>query len=1060
MRAEATWELNWELNSEQPMAPSIHVNPAQQAVIDLLSGRNLVLGSAGAGKTTTLISSVEQRLREGVPAREILVLTYGKSAVREFKESLAARTSGIVLPYIGTFHALAYLIVMGSVSTSNLERPELPRLLSGAEEEARIRQLIAGVLADHTSSGAGIEWPSSLRGAAKTQSFAREVRNVIARLKELQLTGADLITLGEQEGRPEWEIAGHIATNDTQVMALENVMDYNSLLLAAITLAPSSPVLSHISHVYIDEYQEVGPLHRQLLAVISQRATVLVAVGNPHESVFGFRGSETDMALGFEAEFPHSTHFQLTDSWRFGPEIAAAATAPFGAKGQSAVGYTQYFAGAGSVKINKYASRNARAAFVAEGIYNSHMLENVPWNSMAVIGRARSDIPLITRALNRAGVPVVVATDEIALKDEPAVQVLLGLLSIAEDPEKASPASVADLLTGPICGLDASDMRRLGRALRIVEPHVASAQLIKELIAGTSKGEANLDELDARLKPIVGLVAQLHREIASDTPVSEIVWTAWTGGEKFPHGWPQRLQSAALSHSAPAHHDLDSIMALFDAAARFAERSNAGIDNFLTQLKFQSLPAEPVAARGLRADAVQVMTVHQSKGREWDRVWLVGLEEGIWPNLVARGSLLKAEEIGVGSSHLALNPVALLREERNLFYVACTRAKEALTLTCIDQGGEGGDQPSRFIGDVVGTGVTPVVVAGYPKNRSSWSGLAADLRRTLADPYASTELKSRAGAILADMGPSVSPGTWWGLTPISQSQRPVRPAHKPIKMSGSSLDSLLQCPLKWFLDREAKAQVSRGSATAFGSIVHAIAEFVAKGELSQDEQQIRELINGSWQALAYEADWQSQADLVQAYKAAELFLNYHNLTPRVFKEAEGEYRTELTVTTPSGKQEAIELSGILDRIEIDDNGRLVAIDFKNVKNPPSKAEITENGQLGIYQLLLRDQQDFEVTADFSQQETIPVGAALVQLRVDASEAKVQPQEAINFSETPTWIEVKLGQAAEIIRTEAFFPRVNPSCRYCSYKSVCPTTSTDVLSRDLINGGENGDDSFN
>ena len=725
------------------------------------------------------------------------------------------------------------------------------------------------------------------------------------------------------------------------------------------------------------------------------------------------------------------------------------------------MGYTQYFAGAGSVKINKYASRNARAAFVAEGIYNSHMLENVPWNSMAVIGRARSDIPLITRALNRAGVPVVVATDEIALKDEPAVQVLLGLLSIAEDPEKASPASVADLLTGPICGLDASDMRRLGRALR----GRGTSRCFGPIDQGThclerARVKSNLDELDARLKPIVGLVAQLHREIASDTPVSEIVWTAWTGGEKFPHGWPQRLQSAALSHSAPAHHDLDSIMALFDAAARFAERSNAGIDNFLTQLKFQSLPAEPVAARGLRADAVQVMTVHQSKGREWDRVWLVGLEEGIWPNLVARGSLLKAEEIGVGSSHLALNPVALLREERNLFYVACTRAKEALTLTCIDQGGEGGDQPSRFIGDVVGTGVTPVVVAGYPKNRSSWSGLAADLRRTLADPYASTELKSRAGAILADMGPSVSPGTWWGLTPISQSQRPVRPAHKPIKMSGSSLDSLLQCPLKWFLDREAKAQVSRGSATAFGSIVHAIAEFVAKGELSQDEQQIRELINGSWQALAYEADWQSQADLVQAYKAAELFLNYHNLTPRVFKEAEGEYRTELTVTTPSGKQEAIELSGILDRIEIDDNGRLVAIDFKNVKNPPSKAEITENGQLGIYQLLLRDQQDCEVTADFSQQETIPVGAALVQLRVDASEARVQPQEAINFSETPTWIEVKLGQAAEIIRTEAFFPRVNPSCRYCSYKSVCPTTSMDVLSRDLINGGENGDDSFN
>jgi len=430
---------------------------------------------------------------------------------------------------------------------------------------------------------------------------------------------------------------------------------------------------------------------------------------------------------------------------------------------------------------------------------------------MAVIGRARSDIPFITRALNRAGVPVVVATDEIALKDEPAVQVLLGLISLAARPQRSTTADVSDLLTGPICGLDASQMRALGRLLRTLKPNISSPELIRELIVGVESANVIPGELGARVRAINGLIAQLRGEIANHKSVPDILWTAWSGGKKYPHGWPQRLQAAALSHSSSAHHDLDSIMALFDTADRFSERTNAGIDNFLNQLTYQTLPAEPVAARGLRADAVQVMTVHQSKGREWDRVWVVGLEEGIWPNLVARGSLLRAEEIGFGEAIPGTNPVALLREERNLFYVASTRARELLTLTCIDQGSDGGDQPSRFIRDVVASGVTPLTLSGYPKNRSSWSGLAADLRLTLADPQASNALKAAAGDVLGDMGASVGPQSWWGLTPLTVSSNPIRAAHKPIHMSGSSLDTLLQCPLKWFLDREVKAQsVLRG----------------------------------------------------------------------------------------------------------------------------------------------------------------------------------------------------------------------------------------------------------
>jgi len=1051
--------MRWELDTDMGVPEVIVVNPAQQAVINLDSGRHVVVGSAGSGKTTTLVASVAFALRAGVPPGEVLVLTYGKSAVRDFREKLAGAVDSYVLPYVGTFHALAYSIVMGAPGNTDPDSPELPKLLSGAEEDARIRDLISGLLTDSPDESSVINWPPSLRSAAATQGFAREVRNVIARLKELHLSGAELRKLGEQLNRPEWVVAGNIAAIDAEVMALENVMDYNSLLLEAIALAPISPVISRITRIYVDEYQEVGPLHRELLAVLAEKVQVLVVVGNPHESVFGFRGSETEMSSGFVSEFAHASVHSLDGGWRFGPEIAGAAIAPFSPGARSLVGYGDFFTDTGSVFINKYSSRNARAAFVAEGIFSSHMSEGVTWKSMAVIGRARSDIPLITRALNRAGVPVVVATDEIALKDEPAVHVLLGLISLAARPQQASAADVSDLLTGPICEFDPSEMRRLGRALRTREPNVGSPELIRELIIGSKSSVVIPGELGARVAAITHVIATLRSDIKKHKPVTDILWTAWSGGEKSPHGWPQRLQKAALDHSGSAHHDLDSIMALFDTAARFAERKNAGIDNFLKALTDQNLPAEPVSARGLRADAVQVMTVHQSKGREWDRVWIVGLEEGIWPNLVSRGSLLGAEEIGVGGAIPGSNPVALLREERNLFYVASTRAREVLTLTCIDQGSEGGDQPSRFIRDVQAGGVTARVVSGYPKNKSSWSGLAADLRQTLADPHASHALKVHAGVRLHEMGPSVGPQNWWGLAPLTLSTRPVRPTHKPLHLSGSSLDSLLQCPLKWFLDREVKAQVSRGSATAFGSIVHAIAEFVAKGELSQDHVQIQELISESWRALAYEADWQSAADLAQAYKAAELFLDYHNLSPRVFKEAEGRYQTSLTVVTPSGEKEEIELSGILDRVEIDSRGRLVAIDFKNVKTPPTKAEIAENGQLGIYQLLLRDQQSAELSGESADRAETSIGAALVQLRVDTAQPKIQVQDVIDFAQSPTWIELKLGEAAEIIRSEAFTPRVNPSCRYCAYRGVCPTTSTDIFSRELIEEGESNDISF-
>jgi superfamily I DNA/RNA helicase/RecB family exonuclease len=1060
------WELEVTGRSAGPFVGACGADPAQEAALGHSTGPLLVLGAAGSGKTRTLVRCVAARIAAGVAPESILVLTFGKRAVREFREALAPVVEGATLPLVATFHSLAFSLLTSSESHgSGSSDPYV--LLSGAEEDARIREIIRGLRED-----SAVDWPESLVAASGTSTFAREMRAVIARLKELGMSGADLVRIGELEERPEWVAAGLVASHESDLMDLENTIDYQELVIRARALAADSPALRSLTHLFIDELQEVPPLSYELLQELvaagnsGAGVSEFVAAGNPDESVFTFRGAQTSLLDRFAHDFSGATQIELRKSWRNGATISSAAQCVY-PQGPTIAVTESVDITPDTAVIQRYGNRNARAAFLAQEIRSAHIEHGVGWRNMAVIGRASSDIPAITRALSREGVPVVVATDDIALKDEPAVSELLNILWIATNPSKATSQAVHDLLVGPMCGLDARDLRQLGRALRALDRTQSSREAIRQLIVDgapadipaslAGRGSSMDSDIAAKISRAQGLIAAIRQQVSARASVPDLLWLAWTGGPKYAHGWPERLRASALAHNPHAHHDLDAIMALFDTAERYASRVNAGLSGFLHSLAAQSIPAEPVAARGLRADAVQVMTVHQSKGQQWERVWITGLEEGIWPNLVARGSVLHPDEItpeGVGAG---ANAVALMREERNLFYVAASRAIHQVVFTCIDQGAEGGDQPSRFIHDLARANIPEVTFTGFPRSRATWSGLAAELRTTLADPHSSQGLRVSAGSVLASMGSHVGPENWWGLAPLTESATPIRPVDQPLHMSGSSLDSLIACPLKWFLDKEVKAQSSRSASAAFGSIVHAVAEYVAKGQVPADSVAMNELINSAWHSVEYESPWQSASELIQARAAAARFLKYHNENERTFIQAEGALNSLVSVNTPSGSIEQIALTGYVDRIERDGDGGLWAIDLKNVKSPPANSEIPEFGQLGVYQVLLQDQQP-ELPAG---------GAALVQLRVDTAtgDPKVQMQEAINFGEFDaaevsseesanvatsslegTWIGERLGQAAEIIRTENFIPIVGKQCDFCSFHDVCPTKTQSIFNR--------------
>ncbi len=204
--------------------------------------------------------------------------------------------------------------------------------------------------------------------------------------------------------------------------------------------------------------------------------------------------------------------------------------------------------------------------------------------------------------------------------------------------------------------------------------------------------------------------------------------TAPTGGSRLRHQTELGGQSARL-----AHRDLDAICALFDAAARSEEQSgHVGLREFLDTLSAQEIPADTLAERGVRGDAVRLLTAHRSKGLEWDLVVVAHVQEGAWPDLRRRNTLLGADRISRDGLVPPLTTSALLAEERRLFYVAATRARRRLVVTAVASPDDDGEQPSRFLGEL-GAGA-PVHQQGRPRRPLSLAGLVADLRRTAADP--------------------------------------------------------------------------------------------------------------------------------------------------------------------------------------------------------------------------------------------------------------------------------------------------------------------------------------
>ncbi|MQY34896.1 ATP-dependent DNA helicase Rep [Streptomyces sp. RB17] len=1098
------------------------LDAAQRAVVDHRSGPLLVLAGPGTGKTTTLVESVAARIARGADPERILVLTFSRKAAVDLRDRMALRMGAARAPRATTFHSYCYALVRAHQDSGLFTQPL--RLLSGPEQDVTVRELLAGQPELQRLGPAHVRWPDELRACLTTRGFADEVRAVLARSRELGLGPGALDAFARRIGRPDWRAAAAFLAEYLDVLDMQGVIDYAELVHRAVLLARrpenAARLAARYDAVYVDEYQDTDPAQVRLLHALAGGGRTLVALGDPDQSIYTFRGADVNGILDFPAAFPRMDGRPapvevLRTSRRSGAALLAATRLitqrmPLPRLPADKVRAHREPAAVrdgGRVEVYTYPTPGTELDNIADILRRAHLEDGVAWSEMAVLVRAGSrTLPTLRRALTAAGVPLDIDGDDLPLRHEPAVAPLLTALravataearshgdnagpsgaqseGASEEPEEtaseepheeaasegeavapgdAAPEDVAErdpdtswldtetaltLLASPLAGMDPADLRRLGRALREEEraagnPLPPPSDVLLARALAEPERLAVHDPAYARGAQRLGALLRKARErLAGGGTAEEALWDLWEGTP-----WPGRLERAARRGGAAgrnADRDLDAVCALFATAARAEERTGGrGTLNFLEEIEAEDIAADTLTRRAVRPDAVRLMTAHRAKGLEWRLVVVAGVQEGLWPDLRRRGSLLEADRIGRDGLAEPLTPGALLAEERRLFYVAATRARERLVVTAVKAPADDGDQPSRFLTEL---GVEPKDVTGRPRRPLSVAALVAELRATTVDPRASAALREAAArrlarlAALADedgrpLVPSAHPYRWWGMYDPTESKVPLRHRDRPVVLSGSALDQLANtCALQWFLGREVKADAPATTAQGFGNVVHVLADEVASGRSPADLDVLMERLDSVWNALAFDAPWKSQQEKDNARVALERLLNWHVLdrTGRTPVASEQDF----DVTLEAGDYQ-VRIRGQMDRVETDGEGRAYVVDFKTGKQAPSAAEAARHPQLAVYQLAVHEG---AVDDAFDGVRPEPGGAELVHLRQGAAKRdggdtlpKVQTQEPLSGE----WVGELLATAAGKVLDEQFAPNTGQHCTHCAFRASC------------------------
>lgn len=1108
----------------------------------------VALGAPGSGKTTLAVSLVAQAVAQGrqavllsptrvradqlrtylVQAQTQLASRRGQAASQSPQTQPSPAQTGpaasvqVDTPRVFTPAAFA-LRILSQWFSQRLQPLPAPVLLMGADEDAALEQLIGQV-----------SW-SQPAEVTQTRGFRAQIRNLFSRCGELGVDYQLLEQLGQAaqvqlwcEAAPLlklWDSQSDIsAANRAMALKLDTARLQDRALYALehwyqadVTAPPQLPDL-----VVVDDYQDCTAATARLLHALaalnlgeaegqgwsagqmpsagldagepggvgSRDSTQIVVLGNPDEAVETFRGGDPLMLASAARDFD-AVALTLPQVHRGSRQIAALIELAVqqvqvaGCISQRRPNYQHLAQNSQSVCFKVAPDDTVQVGAVAAHMRSLHLEQGLAWGQMAVIVRQSSSVELIRQELRRGGVPLAPDTPALLLRSEPAAKALLDcaraaleqLLGVPVVQEEAARA----LLLSPLVGFSAIELRRLRRILGESPDHLSTrvlsdTELFDQLEAAPT--------LAAKAKVAQAINEALAKERSEG--LEALVWGAWQASGKAQY-WRQLaldIEADSLLRQR-ADHDLDVVISLFKRLEVWSERNpSAPGQQFLDELEAQQVASDSVAALGARPQGVSVLTVAACAGRQWEFVAVLGIDDGVWPNLRLRDSLTQtglltdivsqriADSVNLASLTAGSDPQALAQaraqicsDEMRLLVAAMSRANSQLWLGAVNGGEQG---PSSFFNYLSRQSTIPVEPI-QPGGAYTLRGLVATLRRQLM-----LDLKHNNGieapqiaallAALAQRGvPGADPRSWLGIAGASQSltelpaqlegqdqlgaetarcavvalkqlqtQRLNQARQRGARLSPSDVENIETCPLRWYLQRHGGSPAS-SSAQQIGALIHWLAQQGQEHGLSRE--QLLDLFYRERSSLQLPGGWYGRQENQRVEKMVENLALYLANTPANMQvEVECPVRAQVELEV-DGAPLKIKISGRADRLEHTSQG-IDVIDFKTGASVDSAGAQT-NAQLATYRVALQ-----------ARGENVH-GGALIMLGKENKKAQVDALTYPGSRElAPSdYLETGQGWDTDLISAAArdslgpsYQARTGEHCRHCAYQDFCPALS--------------------
>lgn len=636
-----------------------NLDESQRKAVEYIEGPSLVIAGAGSGKTRVLTTKIAFLTAHGLKPWNILALTFTNKAAREMRERVAAIVGEEVAKYLvmGTFHSVFAKIL----------RKEAP-LLGYTSKFTIYDRTDSTSLVKNIVKGMGLD-VKVYKPSIVLSKISQAKNNLI--LAEEYFNDPDILKRDDSDKLPE---VGHIYMKYQQRLKASDAMDFDDLLVKMYILLTTHEevrrkYVDRFNFVLVDEYQDTNRTQARILWLLTRERQMLCVVGDDAQSIYAFRGADIGNILNFTRIFPEARLFKLERNYRSTKSIVDAANSVI-AHNRNRIPKDVYsLAGAGQ-KIEIYPTESdvEEAERVVKSVCKTNADNGVPYSEIAVLYRKNAQSRVIEEALRKSGVPYRV----------------YGGLSFYERKEVKDAIAYFRMTVNP------NDDEAFRRVVNYPARGIGNTTLEKLMSVATNNGISLWETVNTFAAKELGVSATTYGRISKF--VAMINGFAAKAGELDAYALGNEIleESGVRTEIVTDTSDLsrkenldELINALYDFVAQETETNgsaeNATIENYLADVALLTDADKNDAGK----EKVSLMTIHSAKGLEFSAVCIVGLEEEIFPG------------------HQAFFDSRELEEERRLFYVALTRAKEYCYISYarfrFSYGNVTESDPSRFV---------------------------------------------------------------------------------------------------------------------------------------------------------------------------------------------------------------------------------------------------------------------------------------------------------------------------------------------------------------------------